>query len=132
MVAVAGVSGFALPGTREAIACGTAPLLPLPACGERSRHTPCGPRNRPIDASVTIRIGFEQMSNVAGGQQGYVKVDKPTLNEPLLKRKITRRARPPQQLEGVNACRTSCASRGTPDLPSRCWRRLPRRLVPAR
>src|SRR6266852_681750 len=35
-----------------------------------------GPRNRPIDASVTIRIGFQQMSNVAGGQQGYVKVDK--------------------------------------------------------
>src|SRR5258706_15347593 len=55
--------------------------LPLPACGERSRHTPCGPRNRPIDASVTIRFGFEEMSNVAGGQQGYVKVDKPTLNE---------------------------------------------------
>src|SRR5258707_5644070 len=70
MVAVAGVSGLTLPGTRKP-----------GGRGARIAHLPCGPRNRPIDASVAIRIGFEHMSNVAGGQQGYVKVDKPTLNE---------------------------------------------------
>jgi len=31
---------------------------------------------RRVNAPVTIRIGFQQMSKVTGAQQGYVKVDK--------------------------------------------------------
>jgi hypothetical protein len=46
-----------------------------------TRRGPPPPRSRPVDAALTIRIGFHSSRDIAGVAQGNVKVDKPLLNE---------------------------------------------------
>jgi hypothetical protein len=67
MVAVVGMSGFHSRGQCFDF---------MPCLKIRMREIVAGFGNCPVDALVTIRVGFRQMSNVTGGQQDYVKVDK--------------------------------------------------------